>query len=213
MAVKLYPEVADRRRERIARDVAVLLMLLFLVWMGRSVYQRIDSITVLATGVSSAGESVQTGFGAVAGAVESVPVIGDNLASALQSSGEATGGNVADLGAQGAEAIHRTALLIGLLTFLIPAMLTFLIPAILLVGLTLPDRVRGIRQMSLAGQFLEGERSPERDRILAMRAVFNLDVDHLLEYSADPVGDLMAGRHDQLIEALFAEAGLAKPTR
>ena len=49
MAVKLYPEVADRRRERIARDVAVLLMLLFLVWMGRSVYQRIDSITVLAT--------------------------------------------------------------------------------------------------------------------------------------------------------------------
>ena len=205
MAVKLYPEVADRRRERIARDVAVLLMLLFLVWMGRSVYQRIDSITVLATGVSSAGESVQTGFGAVAGAVESVPVIGDNLASALQSSGEATGGNVADLGAQGAEAIHRTALLIGLLTFLIPA--------ILLVGLTLPDRVRGIRQMSLAGQFLEGERSPERDRILAMRAVFNLDVDHLLEYCADPVGDLIAGRHDQLIEALFADAGLAKPTR
>ena len=203
MAVKLYPEVADRRRERIARDVAVLLMLLFLVWMGRSVYQRIDSITVLATGVSSAGESVQTGFGAVAGAVESVPVIGDNLASALQSSGEATGGNVADLGAQGAEAIHRTALLIGLLTFLIPA--------ILLVGLTLPDRVRGIRQMSLAGQFLEGERSPERDRILAMRAVFNLDVDHLLEYCADPVGDLIAGRHDQLIEALFADAGLAKP--
>ena len=205
MAVKLYPEVADRRRERIARDVAVLLMLLFLVWMGRSVYQRIDSITVLATGVSSAGESVQTGFGAVAGAVESVPVIGDNLASALQSSGEATGGNVADLGAQGAEAIHRTALLIGLLTFLIPA--------ILLVGLTLPDRVRGIRQMSLAGQFLEGERSPERDRILAMRAVFNLDVDHLLEYCADPVGDLIAGRHDQLIEALFADAGLAKPIR
>ena len=205
MAVKLYPEVADRRRERIARDVAVLLMLLFLVWIGRSVYQRIDSITVLATGVSSAGESVQTGFGAVAGAVESVPVIGDNLASALQSSGEATGGNVADLGAQGAEAIHRTALLIGLLTFLIPA--------ILLVGLTLPDRVRGIRQMSLAGQFLEGERSPERDRILAMRAVFNLDVDHLLEYCADPVGDLIAGRHDQLIEALFADAGLAKPIR
>ncbi|CAB4999560.1 unannotated protein [freshwater metagenome] len=203
--MKLYPEVADRRRERIARDVAVLLMLLFLIWMGRSVYQRIDSITVLATGVSSAGESVQTGFGAVAGAVESVPVIGDNLASALQSSGEATGGNVADLGAQGAESIHRAALLIGLLTFLIPA--------ILLLGLTLPDRMRGIRQMSLAGQFLEGERSPERDRILAMRAVFNLDVDHLLEYSADPVGDLIAGRHDQLIEALFAEAGLATPTR
>ena len=205
MAMKLYPEVADRRRERIARDVAVLLMLLFLIWMGRSVYQRIDSITVLATGVSSAGESVQTGFGAVAGAVESVPVLGDNLASALQSSGEATGGNVADLGAQGAESIHRAALLIGLLTFLIPA--------ILLLGLTLPDRMRGIRQMSLAGQFLEGERSPERDRILAMRAVFNLDVDHLLEYSADPVGDLIAGRHDQLIEALFAEAGLATPTR
>ncbi|MEI7887476.1 MAG: hypothetical protein WCJ04_08795 [Actinomycetes bacterium] len=203
MTLKLYPDVPDRRRERVIRDVAVLLMLLFLIWMGRSVYQRIDSITVLATGVSSAGESVQSGFGAVAGAVESVPVFGDNLASALQSSGEATGGNVADLGAQGAEAIHRTALLIGLLTFLIPA--------ILLVGLTLPDRVRGIRQMSLAGQFLAGEPSPERERILAMRAVFNLPVDHLLEYSSDPIADLMAGRHERLIDALYAESGLVKP--
>ena len=203
MTLKLYPDVPDRRRERVIRDVAVLLMLLFLIWMGRSVYQRIDSITVLATGVSSAGESVQSGFGAVAGAVESVPVIGDNLASALKSSGEATGGNVADLGAQGAEAIHRTALLIGLLTFLIPA--------ILLVGLTLPDRVRGIRQISLAGQFLAGEPSPERERILAMRAVFNLPVDHLLEYSSDPIADLMAGRHERLIDALYAESGLVKP--
>jgi hypothetical protein len=203
MAIKLYPDVPERRRSRIIRDLVVVAMLLFLVWMGVWVYQRVDSIKVVATGVTSAGESVQGGFSSVASAVDGIPVVGGRLSEALGKSGDATGGNVAGLGRQGEEAIHKTALLVGFLTFLIPALL--------LLGLTLPDRIRGIRQMGEAQQLLVDDGSPERERLLAMRAALALPIDHLLEYTEDPIGDLMAGRHEQLLEALYAESGLLRP--
>ena len=177
-------------------------MLLFLAWMGREVYQRVDSITVVASGVTSAGESVQGGFAGVADAVSGIPVVGDRLSSALSESGDATGGNVAVLGKQGEDAIHNTARLVGLLTFLIPA--------VLLLGLTLPARIRGIRQMGEAQRLLVDDGNPERQRLLALRAAMALPVDHLLEYTEDPIGDLMAGRHERLIAALYAESGLLR---
>jgi hypothetical protein len=175
-------------------------MLVFLAWMGREVYLRVDSITVVASGVTTAGESVQGGFADVGDAVSGIPVIGDRLSEALQQSGDATGGNVAVLGKEGEDAIHNTARLVGLLTFVIPATL--------LLGLTLPGRIRGIRQMGQARRLLIQDGNPERERLLALRAAMALPVDHLLEYTDDPIGDLMAGRHDRLIAALYAESGL-----
>ena len=202
MALKLYPDVPRRRNERIARDMAILAMLLFLAWMGREVYQRVDSITVVASGVTTAGESVQGGFADVADAVGGLPVVGDRLSEALTTSGDATGGNVAALGQQGEDAIHDTARLVG--------GLTFAIPAALLLGLTLPGRIRLVRQLGEARQLLVDDGNPERQRLMAMRAAFALPVDHLLEYTADPIGDLMAGNHAALLDALFAEAGLVR---
>ena len=201
-ALKLYPDVPERRRSRMIRDALIVAMLLFLAWMGREVYQRVDSITVVASGVTSAGESVQGGFAGVADAVAGIPVVGDRLSSALSESGDATGGNVAVLGKEGEDAIHNTARLVGLLTFLIPA--------VLLLGLTLPARIRGIRQMGEAQRLLVEDGNPERERLLALRAAMALPVDHLLEYAEDPIGDLMAGRHDRLIAALYAESGLVR---
>ena len=202
MALKLYPDVPRRRNERIARDVVILLTLVLLAWLGREVYQRVDSVVVVASGVTSAGESVQGGFDDVAGAVGGIPVVGDKLSKALTSSGNATGGNVASLGQQGEDAIHNTARLVGALTFLIPAAL--------LLGLTLPGRIRLVRQLGEAQQLLVDDGNPERLRLMAMRAAFALPVDHLLEYSSDPIGDLMTGNHEPLLDALYAEAGLVR---
>ena len=202
MAIKLYPDVPQRRRSRMVRDAAIVLMLVFLAWMGRQVYVRVDSISVVASGVTTAGESVRGGFSDAAGAVSRIPVVGDRLSEALSSSGEATGGNVASLGEEGEDAIHRTALLVG--------GLTFLIPALLLLGLTLPERIRGIRRMDEAGRVLRDDGDPERVRLLALRAAMSLPVDHLLEYTEDPIGDLVAGRHDRLLDALHAESGLLR---
>jgi alpha/beta superfamily hydrolase len=106
MLVQLYPEVPDRRRWTIARDVAVVVAVVLFAWLGARVHDRVASLGVLAEGVTSAGNGVQQGFDSVAQAVDGVPVVGDRLAGALSRSGEATGGNVASLGADGEAAVQ-----------------------------------------------------------------------------------------------------------
>lgn len=203
MALQLYPAVPERRRATIARDVAVVVALVLLAWFGFAVYQRVESVSVVARGVTDAGTSVQDGFRSVGDAVDRVPVVGSKLSDALGASGDATGGNVADLGRQGEDAIRSTARLVGFLTFLVPAAL--------LLGLTLPGRIRQVREMARARQVLAHDGSPERERVLAMRAAFSLPMEDLLEYTPDPFGDLAAGRHDRLLDALHAESGI-RPT-
>jgi hypothetical protein len=203
MAIKLYPDLPRQRNSRILRDLLVLLMLVVLAVLGSRVYERVDSIKVVATGVTTAGDSVQGGFSAVAEAVNGVPVIGGRFADALTASGDSTGGNVATLGKKGEDAIHRTALLTG--------WLTFLVPAALLLAFTVPGRIRLIRQLTRAQRFLVNDGSAERERLMAMRAAFGVPVDVLLEYSVDPIGDLMTGNHGPLLDALYADAGLLRP--
>lgn len=202
--MQLYPDVPAERNSRIAKDVLILVVLVGLAWIGHEAYQRVDEIKVIATGVVTAGDSVQGGFGAVADAVSGVPVIGGRFADALTSSGEATGGNVAALGLEGEQAIHRTALYIG--------WLLFLLPAALLLALTVPGRIRSIRVLHDARRFLHDDGSLERRRLLAMRAACSLPIERLLAHSADPIGDLMSGNLDPLLDALYEDLGLLRET-
>ena len=174
MTLQLYPAASGPRVSRIVRDLANFETLSFLAWVGREVYLRVDSVVVVANGVTAAGESVQGGFDSAAEAIGSLPLVGDELAEALGSSGDATGGNVAGLGRAGEAAIHDAARFVGWATFLIPAGL--------LLALTIPNRVRGIRRMSEAQRFIGDDSDPERRRLLAMRAAFSLPIDLLLDH-------------------------------
>jgi len=138
-----------------------------------------------------------------AGAVDGIPVVGGRLAGALQGAGEQSGGNVAALGKNGSDAVHHLALLLGLLTFFVPAVL-------LLIAM-LPGRVKQIRQLTAAEQVLVDTHDPERRRLLAMRAAFGLPYGTLLGYTKDPLGDLSAGRHDALVDAALDDAGIRRP--
>jgi hypothetical protein len=196
-----YPSEPRQRRSTIVRDVLAVLALVFLAWLGRRVYRLVDDLRVVTEAVGGAGSSVQNGFGAAADAVSGTPVIGDDIAGALQSAGAASGGNVLELAGTGDTAIHRLALLLGLLTFLIPALILLL--------LYVPMRVGQTRRLRSSRLLYRDEDNPERRRLLAMRAAMSLPADHLLKYSQDPIGDLVRGDHDALVAALLAEAGLA----
>ena len=196
-----YPSEPRQRRSTIMRDVLAVLALVFLAWLGRRVYRWFDDLRVVTEAVSGAGSSVQNGFGAAADAVSGTPVIGDDIAGALQSAGAASGGNVIELAVTGDTAIHRLALLLGLLTFLIPALILLL--------LYVPMRVGQTRRLRSSRLLYRNDDNPERRRLLAMRAAMSLPADHLLKYSQYPIGDLVRGDHDALVAALLAEAGLA----
>ncbi len=198
---ELYPSEPRQRRATIIRDVLVVVSIAVLAWIGRRVFLLVDRLSAVTDAVGNAGSSVQDGFGSAADALSGVPVVGDQLASALQTAGAQSGGNVVDLALTGDTAIHRLALALGWLTFLVPA-------AFLLV-LYIPMRVAQIRRLRASSQVYRDEHDPERRRLLAMRAAMSLPVDHLLDYTSDPIGDLVRGDLDALVEALLADAGLA----
>jgi hypothetical protein len=167
--------------------------------VGLAVYHTVDSLSVLGRGVHDSGAAVQNGFDSAAHAVDGIPLVGGELADGLKSAGEGTGGNVAELGQKGEDRVHRTALVLGLTTFGLPA--------IFLLAWQLPPRVGRARRLNAAHRALSSP-EPEAERLVAMRAAFSLPYGELLSYTPDPFGDLAAGRHEALVRAAFADAGL-----
>lgn len=110
------------------------------------------------------------------------------------------GDPVEDLGRSGENGVHRLADLLGVLVFGLPA--------VLVLGIWLPPRVRRARALTAAASVLGESSSPERRRLIAMRAAFSLPYGRLLSYTQDPLGDLAAERYDALVEAALDDVGL-----
>ena len=200
--MRLYPQLPGPRIGTLSRDLLIVALLVLFGWLGKEVHDAVDALAVLGEGVRSGGEAVRGGFESAADAVDGTPVVGGEIAYGLRDAGEASGGNVADLGTAGEEKVHYLANLLGLLTFAIPS-------AFVLLAM-LPPRIRQIRQLTAASRVLS-EPVGERRRLLAMRAAFALPYAQLLQYTKDPIGDLAAGRYDRLVEAVLEDVGLRAP--
>ena len=192
----LYPQVPAQRTRTVLGDLLVLGLVVLFAWLGVAVHDTVDQLAVVPEGVTGAGTAVQGGFDRAAEAVEGAPVVGDDLAGGLRGAGGATGGNVAELGREGEERVHRAADFFGLLTFLLPTGLVLL--------QALPRRFAQVRRLTAANRALESG----DDRLLAMRAAFSLPYGELLRYTPDPFGDLAAERYDALVTAAFEAEGL-----
>jgi hypothetical protein len=203
--MKLYPDTPDRRWRTIIRDVVVVLLLLAFAWVGLLVHDAVDALSVLGTSLVTAGETIESGFESTAGAIANIPLLGDTFAEALRDTGAGSGGELAELGEEGVRTINRLAITLGLVVFCLPAGVVLLF--------ALPGRIRQVKELTAAGQALATLPDAEHTRLLAMRAVFSLPYGTLARYSADPFGDLAAGRYDGLVEAALDEAGVRPPAR
>jgi hypothetical protein len=199
--MRLYPDTADDRGRAVAKDALVILTVIVLAWLGLKVHDTVDKLAVLGTGVHDSGQVVQDGFDRAADAVDGVPIVGGDLGDALHGAGEGTGGNVAQAGSDGEQRVHDLANLLGFLMFAVPA-------SILLV-LTVPGRIRQVRELNATGRLLDVS-SEDRRRLVAMRAAFSLPATELARHTKDPIGDLAAGRYDPLINAAYDRAGLLR---
>jgi hypothetical protein len=200
IGMRLYPDIPVRRANTAVRDVLTLLALVMLAFVGLWVYHAVDSLTILGRGVHDAGAAVQNGFNSAADKVDGIPLAGGPIADGLRSAGEDTGRPVADAGTRGEHRIHHVAILLGLLTFLLPAAA--------LLSRVVPERIEQVRKLSTAERVLDTHGEDERRRLVAMRAAFALPYETLLAYTRDPLGDLAAGRYQPLIEAIAEDAGL-----
>ena len=203
--MRIYPDTPNERGRTVARDALTLLTLFVLAWLALKVHDAVDQLAVLGTGVRDTGNAVQDGFGAAADAVSDLPVVGGEVGDALRDAGSGTGGQVAEAGRAGEERVHDLADLLGILFFAIPASI--------LLAITLPGRIRQIRELNAAQRLLGDPASEERRRLIAMRAAFSLPARDLVRFTKDPLGDLEAGRYDPLMAAAYAAEGLAPPMR
>jgi hypothetical protein len=202
--MRFYPEIRSKRIATVLSDLAVIALLLLFGWLGLKVHDAVDRLAVLGEGVRDTGTAVQGGFESAAEAVDDVPVVGGEIADGLRSAGEGTGGDVAELGRSGENAVHRLANLLGLVTFLLPSLV--------LLATTLPQRIALVRRLTTASRVLAASEEPDRREVIAMRAAFSLPYARLLEYTPDPFGDLAARRYDALVAAALEDVGLrARP--
>jgi hypothetical protein len=197
--MRFYPDVPGQRVATITTDAVVLALLALFAWLGVQVHDAIAELAPLGQGVQDAGTAVEGGFDTAADAVEGTPVVGGDIAEALREAGEGTGGNAVELGRRGEDGVYRTANLLGILTFAVPATL--------LLVQALPSRIALVRRLTAAHRAL-GEATGDRRRLLAMRAAFSLPYATLLRYTPDPLGDLAAERYDALVAAAYEDAGL-----
>jgi hypothetical protein len=219
----IYPTLPRRRTATLAGDLAVLLLVALFAWLGVKVHDGVADLAGLGRGLQDAGvavggtahdaaDAVRTGFGSAADAVDGAPLVGGDIADALRSAGDSAGDPVQQAGADQARRLaaagrdgearaYRAANILGLVTFGLPTLL--------LLARWLPGRIRIVRGFSAARRVLAAAPlDPARERVLARRAVYTLPYATLLDRTPDPVGDLLAGRHEPLLAALGDDAGL-----
>jgi hypothetical protein len=200
--MRFYPEVPHRFANRVVADVLVVIAILVLALLGLKVRDTVNRLVVVPQGVRETGSAVHSGFHDAADAVGHVPIVGGDLSDAFENAGEGSGGRVESLGQEGIDRTHRFADLLGLLVFGLPA-------AVLLAWY-LPPRLALVRRLTAASEVLDEQASPERRRLIAMRAAFALPYETLLRYTPDPLGDLAAERYDGLIAAVLEDSGLRR---
>ena len=198
--MRLYPELSVPRNRAMVADLASIILLVLFAWAGLQVHDAVDRLAVLGEGVEASGSAVSDGFEGAADAVDGAPVVGDDIADGLRSAGEGSGGEVEELGRSGEDSAHDLANLLGFVTFALPALLV--------LTRWLPGRIDQVRKLRAASNVLGDRATPERRRLLAMRAAFSLPYWQLLQYTRDPLGDLEDGRYDALVAAALEDAGL-----
>ena len=200
--MRFYPGTPQRFANRVVSDVLVVVAIVLLALLGLKVRDTVNSLVVVPQGVRETGSAVQSGFHDAGDAVGDVPIVGGELSDAFESAGEGSGGRVESLGQEGVDSIHRLADLLGLLVFALPAAMV--------LAWYLPPRLALVRRLTAASQVLNDQASPERRRLIAMRAAFALPYETLLRHTRDPLGDLEAERYDGLIAAVLDDSGLRR---
>src|SRR3954453_6290209 len=218
--MRLYPASSAGLARTLAGDLVVLLLLIVFAWMGVKVHNAIADLAGIGRGIQDSGRqiaattrdtagAIENPFNGAAGQVQGLPLVGGDLATALRnaprgatdpirSTGDETGAKIVRLGVEQVRQTNRLAKLVG--------WLVFLLPSIVLLWKTVPARVRQVVGWTSASRLLAG--APEH--ILAARAAYSLPYGTLRRYTQDPFGDLAAGRHAALLEALADDAGVKR---
>jgi hypothetical protein len=201
--IKLWSELPSARLKEVVADVATLVWVLF--W-GNIVWQLFRLLAAFAEGgrvMRSGGQTMVQSGRDLGDQLAGVPLVGTQLGDTARDLFADVGRPLSDVGTQLE------------LFILIVAGVIALILALVTIGPWLSrylpwrwDRLRRVRAAHRAIRRAPDVGDADIERTLAMRAVTRLDYSALLEYTPDPLGDWVSGRHDRLARAELASVGL-----
>jgi hypothetical protein len=200
--IKVWSELPlARTREQIA-DVATLIWVVFwgnLVWQ---LFQFLVGFAGVGRAVHEGGENMIEGGRSLGDSLAGLPLVGSQVRDLASGAFAAGGQPISSLGTELVEFITIVSVVLALLLALV-TIVPWLIRYV-------PWRLERLRRVRSAHRAIR--RAPQTDsgieKTLALRAISRLDYDTLLDFTPDPVGDWVAGRHDRLARAEMASVGL-----
>jgi hypothetical protein len=190
----LYADTAGRRTVQLVADLLFVLWLVLWVWVGLVVH---DGTMALASPGRQTDESASAMAGQLrdaGGALDDVPLIGDEVATPFDKAAEASDG-IAAAGRSSVRAVEKLAFVLGLSIALIPILVV--------MAFYLPGRWRFIREATAGARFIDA--ADDLD-LFALRALANQPMRVLATVSDDPAGDWR--RKDPLVVTRLAELEL-----
>ena len=201
--IRIWSELRGARVQEMVADAATAAWVLFWGTLAWQLYQLVAAFAEAGRIVRSGGEVMIDGGRNLGEALVGIPLVGPGLQDAAQRAFAGAGVPLSDFGTGIEEFILLVATVLALLLAL----------ATLVPWLTryVPWRWERLRRLRAAHRAIRRAPSVPVEQVqatLAMRAVTRLDYATLLEYSDDPIGDWVAGRHDRLARAELASVGL-----
>ena len=201
--VRIWSELPGARLKEQVADLGTVVWLLFWGGLAWLLFDLLASFAEAGRMVRGGGQTMIDAGRDLGDSLAGIPVVGQGLRDVAQNAFEGAGAPISDFGI----AIEQFILIVAAVLALLLALVT-IVPWL---SRYLPWRLARLSRLRAGHRAIRRAPSVGRDRVdevLAMRAVTRLDYATLLDYSDDPIGDWVAGRHDRLARAELASVGL-----
>jgi len=204
----IWSERPGSRAREIGADVLTLLWLTIWLTLGIRLYAFLANLAGAGRLVREGGAGITSAGETIGSALEELPLIGEGAASGVRGALAGAGDPLITFGTDLERLLLVISALLGLLL-----VATAVVPWL---NRYLPWRLAKWRRLNAAATAIRGSRqksrklipAPEMETLLASRALHRLEYDELLEFTPDPFGDWLAGRHERLAEAELDRVGL-----
>ncbi len=201
--IKMWSELPVARRKEQVADGAALLWLVFWGNITWQLFQFLSGFAEAGRTIRTGGQTMVQGGRELGDLLAGLPLVGSQLRAIARDAFAGAGRPLSDFGTQLEQFIVVVAAVLALLLALVT----------LTPWLTryLPwrwERLRRLRAGHRAIRAAPVVANAQIERALAMRAFSRLDYSTLLEFTPDPFGDWVGGRHDRLARAELASVGL-----
>ena len=210
--MQIWSERPGARAREIVADVLTLGWVVVWATIGIRLYGFLANLAGAGRLVRDGGSGITNAGVQVGAALQGIPLIGEGAADGVRGAFSGAGDPLMQFGTDLERLLIVVAALLGLLVVAV-ALAPWL-------NRYLPWRVARWRRLNAAARVIRRHRvagaealaDAEVARILASRALHRLEYDELLEFTSDPFGDWVAGRHDRLVQAELDRVGLRTAT-